>query len=424
MNTAIQEYEEILNHLTQIIDEFSKNKSLPKPDIRISREGKSKEELVEVIKQIGAAGPRVDGKEYLGQLFSGKNTLALVAETAANIYNIPMHTMMSSGINILIEDEVIRHIGGLIGFKDGIVCPGGSISNLTAMIVAKYRAGDSKEEGITKRYRVYASDRAHYSIIKNAGIIGIGRKNTVLVPSDEQGVMTAGLLEKSILADREKGYEPLMIISTAGTTLFGSFDDLVENSKVAEKYGLWHHVDGAFGGTLLLSQTRREKLRGIELCDSLTWDAHKMLVVPLTASVLLVKKKDVLNLLREDAEYLFSKESESGHKSIQCARRNDALKIWAVLSLGQEYVDDMIESQMRITEYAAQKIIASPDLELAVKPNLPLLCFRSKTKDVHELLTAKGIICNTSTFSGRKWVRISLINKDISEEHINNILEF
>ena len=144
MKVEKETYEEVIKSISEIISDFSQEKQFKRPDISLSDEGKSKKEIVELLKAIGYYSPRVDGKKYLAQLFSGKKNIALISDMAASMLNIPCHTFKSSGIHIFIEQEVARFIGSKIGFKDGIMCPGGAISNLTAMIVACYDATKTK----------------------------------------------------------------------------------------------------------------------------------------------------------------------------------------------------------------------------------------------------------------------------------------
>lgn len=417
-------YKEIAKYITEIIEDYSELKKHPKPDITVSKKGLTQEEIVKKIKAIGAHSPRVDGKKYLAQLFSGKNDVALIADMAASLYNIPMHTFKASGIHLLIEKEIIKAIGGKIGFQDGIVCPGGSIANLTANVIARYYLTNTKDSGINKRFRIYASDQAHYGIKKNAAIIGVGRENVVHIPSIN-GVMNYHLLEIAIQEDLKKGYTPLMIFSISGTTTFGYFDNLVENDKIAKKYKLWHHVDACFGGVYLFSKTLSHRLRGVENCDSMSWDAHKLFSTPLTAAVLLVKKKGILELLGEDAEYLFGEghEHDQGHKSIQCARRNDALKVWALLNLGEKALNDWIEKQIKLCEYMAKKIMYEDNLELATVPILPLICFRSKKKNAYNIFSKNGIKCSQITYENKKWLRISLVNINFEEKDIDRMMK-
>ncbi len=388
----------------------------------IDRTGKPVGELISTLKEIGRLTPRVDGKRYLAQLFSGKNNIVLLADMLATLYNVPMHTLKSSGIHIKIEEEVIKYVNQFTGFDDGIMCPGGSISNLIAVVIARYKKTDSKQEGISDRYRLYVSENAHYSIKMSAEVTGIGARNIVFIRTDSNEAMVPEELENNILKDLSEGFMPLIVISTAGTTQFGSFDNLVENDKIAKKYGLWHHVDGAFGATVLFSSKRNYLMNGLSSCDSLTWDFHKMLSAPISASLLLTKKQD-LKLLDQDAYYLFTHADDPGRKTIQCARRNDALKMWALLNLGQEFIEQRIDYQVDLAKYAFELFSSVEYLELAVKPVLPVVMFRHKYKDIYQILSANGYKCGRGRFKDKEWVKISFINSELTKKDIDLILK-
>src|SRR5690606_15494221 len=131
------------------------------------------------------------------------------------------------------------------------------------------------------------SAASHYSIRKAAGLAGLGRDGVRTVPVDAEGRMEPEALARMIEEDRATGVVPVMINATAGTTVLGAFDPLPAIADVAERARVWLHVDAAYGGSILLSPRHRGLLAGCERADSLTWDAHKLLNVPLTCSALL-----------------------------------------------------------------------------------------------------------------------------------------
>lgn len=147
--------------------------------------------------------------------------------------------------------------------------------------------------------------------------------------------MDTQALERMIQEDIQAGYTPFFVNATAGTTVLGAYDPLEEIAEIAKKYGLRMHVDAALGGGALLSSKHKHLLKGIEKSDSVSWNPHKMMNVPLLAAILLVKDPSVFKRnLGEDADYLFQMDDEElnpGNKTLQCGRRNDALKVRAAL---------------------------------------------------------------------------------------------
>ena len=165
-------------------------------------------------------------------------------------------------------------------------------------------------------------------------------------------------LVSQIQEDLATGFQPFFINSTAGTTVLGAFDPFEEIAKVAKEYGLWFHIDGALGGSVVLSRKYRHLVAGCELSDSYTWNAHKMMNVPLTASIILFNHENILRRnFSEKAEYLFQGEDDfnPGDSSFQCGRRNDALKVWAAWKyLGDEGYEKRVNRQYELAQYAAE----------------------------------------------------------------------
>ena len=222
-------------------------------------------------------------------------------KTPANRLSTAQYTYKVAGPQVLVEREVIERLlekAGMVG-GDGMFTPGGSLSNLCGMVVARNEATEAMAKnqgreggiGLSGQLRVYVSAVSHYSVTKNAGIMGTGRGNVVKVAADSGGRMRAEALQECITADRAAGFTPMMVVATAGTTIMGAFDDLEAVGAVATAEKLWLHVDGAFGGTALMNSKHAELMRGLDAADSLTWDPHKMMGVPITCSVLLMRRK-------------------------------------------------------------------------------------------------------------------------------------
>jgi len=195
--------------------------------------------------------------------------------------------------------------------------------------------------------------------------------------------MVPAALEAAIKADLASGLKPFFINATAGTTVRGAFDPLRPLAALAKKHGLWLHVDGALGGTVVLSAEHRHLVDGCELADSFAWNPHKMMGVPLQTSVILVARKGSLAAsLDETADYLFQADVDEwnpGHRSLQCGRRNDAFKLWAAwYELGDAGWDARIARQMQLAALAADLIAADPELELLEQPQSICVCFTVK----------------------------------------------
>ena len=149
---------------------------------------------------------------------------------------------------------------------------GGSMANLTALTIAR----DRLPEHDWHRGTAYVSEQTHSSVAKGLHIIGIPSDRIRCIPTGRHFQMSSALLEQAITEDLEQGLLPFAVIASAGTTNTGSIDPFSETAAICRRYHLWMHVDGSFGASVLLSG-RKDLLKGIELADSLSWDAHKWL---------------------------------------------------------------------------------------------------------------------------------------------------
>ncbi len=177
---------------------------------------------------------------------------AVMAEMLTAVLNNTMHTFKSAGIHILIEKEVIRFLLKKVGYKngDGIFGPGGSLTNMISLVLARNAKYSSiRNAGIRgKRLVGYTSDQAHYSIEKFISVTGLGQDAIRAIPEDAEGKMDIKKLEAKIKTDIKHGFIPFYVNATAGTTVLGAFDPLPEIAKIAKKYKLRFHVDAALGG--------------------------------------------------------------------------------------------------------------------------------------------------------------------------------
>jgi glutamate/tyrosine decarboxylase-like PLP-dependent enzyme len=247
----------------------------------------------------------------------------------------------------------------------------------------------STQSGIDGRSMVaYVSSESHYSVLMSANVIGIGHQNIIKVACDENGCMRPSALEDEIQRTRREGGIPFCVVSTAGTTVRGSFDPIKEISDIAHVEGLWHHVDAAWGGSALFSSKHSALLKGVESADSVCWDAHKMMGLPLICSAFLVKQSDILARVCAHgnvAHYLFHEESrniDAGRYSLQCGRRNDALKLWlAWRECGDAGWASLVDGYMDLAEHLESRIVEHDDLQLMSSRMWTNVCFRFSPKD-------------------------------------------
>ncbi|XP_054709098.1 glutamate decarboxylase-like [Uloborus diversus] len=306
---------------------------------------------------------------FFNQLSTGLDIVSMAGSWVTATANTNMFTYEIAPCFILMEQVTLRKMREVIGWEDGdsILGPGGSISNLYATLVARHKLFPSyKQKGLMGlgQLVMYTSEHSHYSM-KGAGMVmGLGTDNVVEVKADSRGRMIPEELEKCILADKAKGYKPFFVCCTAGTTVLGAFDPIEACADICKKYGLWLHVDAAWGGGVLLSRKYRAKMNGVQRADSLTWNPHKLMGSVFQCSTVHFKEDGLLMSCNQlSADYLFQQDKhydvnyDTGDKVIQCGRHNDVFKLWlAWRSKGVKGYEKHIDHLFEMTQYMMKKL--------------------------------------------------------------------
>jgi glutamate/tyrosine decarboxylase-like PLP-dependent enzyme len=323
-------------------------------------------------------------------------SVAVAADALASITNASLDTYDSGPSAIAVERwliGVLVKMAGLGPCADGVLTPGGSLSNLLGLLLARDAAGlrlkvDARREGVAAMTGpvVLCSELAHFSVHRACAALGLGENAVRAVPTDERRRMRPGALDKILrgLGDR---HTPVAIVATAGTTDFGSIDCLPEIADVAAEHGVWLHVDAAYGFGALFSDRLAGRLAGIERADSITLDLHKIGWQPAAASVLLVADKASFAALDREVAYLNpSDDAEAGldgllGRSLQTTRRPDAVKIVAtLLAHGRRGMGDMVDACHDLARYAEHRILKEPELELVSPAELTTVVFRYRSR--------------------------------------------
>jgi len=288
-----------------------------------------------------------------------------------------------------LEEKVMNWLKSMTGLPanwEGVIQDTASTSTLSAILSAreKITANEINDKGFsgTEKLRVYCSTETHSSIEKAVKIAGIGRKNLVKISTDSRYRMDAALLKKAIDEDIAAGFKPLCVVATLGTTGCTSVDPLNEIAAVCEEYGIWLHVDAAYGGTALLLPEYRWMIEGIEKADSFVFNPHKWMFTNFDCSAYFVKSKELLIRTFEILpEYL-----KTGNRGlvndyrdwgIQLGRRFRALKLWFVIrSYGVTQLQEKIREHIKISHWLEQEVIDDQDFEIMAPVPLSLVCFR------------------------------------------------
>jgi len=289
---------------------------------------------------------------------------------------------------LLLEKETFNYIGRLFNFPqiEGQFCPGGSFSLMNALSLAKTKAfPQSRETGIFSlpQMRIYTSENSHYSITKAAIFMGFGTSSITTIECDEFGRMIPLKLDEAIQNDLKKDVVPLFVNATCGTTVFGAFDPVEEIADICSKHSVWLHADGCLGASVILSKKHKHLLTGIERADSLAWNPHKMLGIPLQCSMLLTVHVGLLNKSHATrAACLFQKDKfydtslDTGDSSLQCGRKVDIIKMWlSWQALGETGLEKYVDKKISLAKYLANAIKLHPNFILIIEPSIINVCF-------------------------------------------------
>jgi len=339
--------------------------------LAIDRAGLSDKQLEELSHRIVDFSVKTCHPYFFNQLYHGVDEYALAGTWLSEALNTNNHTFEVAPAFTVIEQSVINYVKQLFGWGDqgdGIFSPGGSLSNMYGMVLARHnKYPDLKTTGLFGRKPLVAftSEESHYSIKKGANWLGLGMENVVAVRTDAGGCMIPEALDEAMTNAKQMGKEPFFVNATSGSTVTGAYDDLVAIQQVCAEHKVWLHVDACWGGAAILSSNRRHLMAGSELVDSIAWNPHKMAGAPLQTSPFITRHKGLLNETNSaNATYLFQQDKfydvsyDTGDKSVQCGRKVDAFKFWFQLKArGEEYMEEMVEQPFKMADYLQQSVV-------------------------------------------------------------------
>jgi len=381
-----------------IVNDFMKYNTDPNTPVTISRTyeelkkeinldvgdaGVSEQEILTAIESVLKYSTRTGKSLFLDKLYAGSESVGQVAEFILAIINSNCHVYPSSPVVCSMEHYLIAKVGRMLGYlkPDGIFCPGGSYANLMSLMCARekyfphvrktgWQIGDNPV--------IMTSAHDHYSCATAVQTCGIGLDRQWKVPC-EKGQMIPEALEESIENARNKGFNPFYVNAMNGTTVLCAYDNLEAISAVCQRQNLWLHVDGCIGGSMMFSRKYPGLLAGTRYTDSYTWNAHKLMGVPLQCTMLVTKDKGYLNqACATGAEYLYhdSNPLNHGERTLQCGRKGDAFKLWLFWKkYGRKGMEERVNRAMDLTQEMAEKIRAREEFQLVLDPQGTNVCF-------------------------------------------------
>lgn len=358
----------------------------------IPKDGRPANEVVqEMMSEVYQFRGDPNHPRFFGFVPGPASSISWLGDIMTSAYNIHAGGSKLAPMVNCIEQEVLKWLCTQAGFgKDsgGVFVSGGSMANITALTAAR----DYKLTDETLHLGVaYISDQTHSSVAKGLRIIGIPNKRIRKIPTNSDFTINTELLERAILADKENGLIPFVVIGTAGTTNTGSIDPLNKLAGICQKQNLWFHVDGAYGASVLLSPKYRHLLDGIQLADSLSWDAHKWLFQTYGCAMVLVKNiRHLFHSFHVNPEYLKDvqgnrEELNTWDIGMELTRPARGLKLWLTLQiLGTDLIGSAIEHGFQLAHWTENALKQLPDWEIVSPAQLAMVNFRYTPKDLSE----------------------------------------
>ena len=375
---------------------------------------------------------------YFGLFNPGANFPAQCADQIVASFNPQLASSASSPVPVALENHLIRVIAGRAGLgadATGHFATGGSEANYTALLCALTAAhADFSRDGVRAfgaPVAFYTSRDCHIAWLKIAHQAGVGRAALHLVDTDGQGRMDCNALSRAIAADRAAGIVPVMAVATAGTTGGGMIDPLLACADIAQREGLWFHVDAAWGGAALASERLRGLLAGIERADSLIIDAHKWLATTMGCAIFITRKGHLLSeAFHASTSFMPSSLSNLDPylNSVQWSRRFLGLRLFiALAAAGWEGLGAHVERAVEVVHQIKARLVErgwaiANDSGLAVLDAIPPPSLGDVRALVRRVVASGRAWVAPTLFEGRDVVRICATNGETSASDIDALI--
>lgn len=411
----------------------------------IPEKGRDLDEVVcEMEENVYPYGYNVNHPRYFGFVPGPSTTLSFLGDVMTAAYNRHASSYLTFPAGVQLEQSLISWMCQKAGYPtetaSGMFVSGGSMANLTALTAARDHilSEDTFHLGVA-----YVSEQTHSSVEKDLRIIGIGESRIRKIPVDAAFQMDVNALETAIRTDKENGLIPFVVIASAGTTNTGSIDLFYPISDICHTYGLWMHVDGAYGGSVLLSKQHKDLLKGVELSDSISWDAHKWLFQTYSCGMVLVKDKMALvKSFHAHPEYLKDLEADNENINpwdlgLELTRPARGLKLWLTLQvMGSDAIGEAVDHGFQLAEWAQNEAEKEPAVEIISPARMAMVNFRyspagmtEEQKDElnqkisHELVSSGYAGVFTTELNGKKVLRICALHPDTTEADIRSTVQ-
>ncbi|MGB0930925.1 MAG: pyridoxal phosphate-dependent decarboxylase family protein, partial [Chitinophagales bacterium] len=393
------------------------------------------------------------GPYMYAYVMTGGNQISIIAELLATTINQNVGKWHLAPSISELEKRVVNWGAEFVGYPStagGVLVSGGSAANLTSLTVARnlfLEKENVRQKGLfgMPTLRMYASSEVHGCVDKSAESLGIGSNNLQKVSTNDDFTINTSELIERIEADITAGFRPFCIVGNAGTVNTGAIDDLDKLAEIAQKYQMWFHVDGAYGGLAAAVYDRKPLFKGMEKADSLALDFHKWLYQPFEGGCALIKNWNTLHKsFYTEASYLSSDKQNDGRLDFneygfQLSRNAKSLKIYMTFkAYGADRLRKVIAEDIENTRYLASIVEKASDFRLSSKVVLGIVCFQflgkndgTDTEYVNDLnrriipaLERDGrMFIAGTTLKGKSVIRACLINHRQQHKHLARLLE-
>jgi len=363
---------------------------------------------------------------------------AQCADRIAAAFNPQLATSSTSPVAVAIESHVINSVArraGLPADSGGHFTSGGSEANYTALVCALTRSNPGFASDGARSFEgppvFYISKDSHLAWLKIAHQAGIGRSAVRLVGTDGCGRMNQDELAEAVSADYSRGCVPVMIVATAGTTNGGMIDPLQACAAIAQKYGLWYHVDAAWGGALIASDKLRGALSGIDQADSVTIDAHKWFATTMGCGMFITSQTPWLtSAFQVSATFMPSNlpKLDPYVTSVQWSRRFLGLRLFLSLAAaGWAGYAEHVERSVDLAALLKEKLVAR-GWSIANESPLAVLCidppsrFGRARSVVSRVLASGRAWVATADFEGREIIRACVTHGETAIDDITELV--
>jgi glutamate/tyrosine decarboxylase-like PLP-dependent enzyme len=387
---------------------------------------------------------RVQNGRFFGYVLGSGEPVGAVADLLASVLNQNVTAWRSGPAAVMIEQTVVGWLAEAVGCPEfsGHLTGGGSSANLMGLAMAREIKAPANEKGIASGRVVYASDEVHMSIPKSIGLLGIGRDNLRLIPTDTSFRMIPAQLEAQIRQDKAAGRTAMAVVASAGTVSTGAIDPLPQIAEIARRHGAWLHIDGAYGA--LAAMADRGKFNGLELADSISLDPHKWLYQPLDCGCLLYRSPEAAQrAFAHSGDYARSLTADPiegfvfFEESMELSRRFRALKLWLSLRYhGVAAFRRSIAKDLAQARRLANAIEQESKLELLAPVELSAVCFRycrTGGQSEEELnrfnllllqrVVARGrVYLSNASLRGKFCLRACIVNHRTNDSDIDSVI--